>query len=485
MNAQFSDGNVDCDPDGRSWRGVSCCHRYGDGNRELVGMIAAVNLEKQRLTLINVTERDIPQGDTLTLNATKIKDLQLLSGAASAATPGPGDRRRQRSRGQRELKRDVEAFGMLGDGGTDDSYNDDFDFAGSNAKFNKEEDFAQFKMEDEVPESERLVSHNLRGPKIEPKMSIHEMVLGAVALQAQAEAAAAIASAAATAATPPVTPLVSVAQSPTPASEAWTTDGSVLLTPVSEQAYHSVVKEAVDIGLSMESLAENAGTSLCDLVLHLLSTQHNAPCRKRSPPVVAMVIGPTPLTTTALCAARRLAGRNVRVIAYVPPAVAATSPSCMRLFAQCGVHVPTWSVGGSGGALAMDVACGAGGVDVVVDAYGWDNGSGTSRPEPAPSVVAWINSVAGPRVSLGHPAGGGQGADDVQTVHATACVQPTLPLVVQRPLPPACQLYIIDVGIPWPLAAKTQPALHGNLTCPSPFFTRSFCALNAPAFPQQ
>lgn len=89
-----------------------------------------------------VTERGIPQGDMLSLNASKIKDLQLTQDAA----PSDGRRRNGRGRVPREQqKRNKEAFGSTG-GADDESFSEDFDFAGNNAKFNKDEVFAQFKV---------------------------------------------------------------------------------------------------------------------------------------------------------------------------------------------------------------------------------------------------------------------------------------------------------------------------------------------------
>ena len=94
-----------------------------------------------------VTERDIPQGDKLTLDASKISDLQLLP-----PDTNPKQRfRGPRGGGGRGAHRNKDAFGMAGAGEGDEEgawegATEDFDFAGNLAKFNKDEVFAQFKV---------------------------------------------------------------------------------------------------------------------------------------------------------------------------------------------------------------------------------------------------------------------------------------------------------------------------------------------------
>lgn len=91
-----------------------------------------------------MTERGIPQGEKLILNASKIKDLKLVDDAPATSD---GKRRKERGRGGQHRKRDKEAFGSTGGGDeADESFTEDFDFAASNAQFNKNEDFAQFKV---------------------------------------------------------------------------------------------------------------------------------------------------------------------------------------------------------------------------------------------------------------------------------------------------------------------------------------------------
>lgn len=100
--------------------------------------------------MVVVTERDIPQGDKLTLDASKISDLQLLPPDAN-----PKQKQWYRGRGGnnqrgRGAHRNKEAFGAPGadddEEGAWEGATEDFDFAGNLAKFNKDEVFAQFKV---------------------------------------------------------------------------------------------------------------------------------------------------------------------------------------------------------------------------------------------------------------------------------------------------------------------------------------------------
>ena len=92
--------------------------------------------------------------------------------------------------------------------------------------------------EDAIPESERLVGHNLRGKThIEPKMGIHEMVLDPDEVAANA---AVIADATAAA----VTQVPQARKSLASQSATWFSDGGTILTPLSNADYMKFIDGA-------------------------------------------------------------------------------------------------------------------------------------------------------------------------------------------------------------------------------------------------
>lgn len=191
--------------------------------------------------------------------------------------------------------------------------------------------------------------------------------------------------------------------------------------------------------------------------------------------MAVFLVGSTAVAPHALAAARRLAARNVRVVAFVadPDGVAVQ----LKLFSLAGSYFTQWVL--PGGVRAVDAHCQQ--PALVVDALG-GNGveialpAAAGAPEP---VIAWANAAACPRVSLGHPAGldHATGARGPVCVDATACCEFVAPTL--RCVPPlGCQLFVADCGVPWGMLAKAQPVDGAaGRSFSSPFFTRPFAAL--------
>jgi len=209
--------------------------------------------------------------------------------------------------------------------------------------------------------------------------------------------------------------------------------------------------------------------------------EHNGPTRRGEPPVAVFLVGATTVAAharAALAAARRLAGRNVRVVAFVadPDIVAAQ----LKLFALAGSYFTQWLL--PGGVRAVDAHCRH--PTIVVDALG-SSASGIALPSTAgeaEAVVAWANAANCPRVSLGHPSGFDPvtGARGRTCVDATACCEFTAP-TLRCALPPSCQLFLADCGVPLGLLVKAQQPDSAGRPLPSPFFSRPFAALRLDA----
>mmetsp|Transcript_14367 Transcript_14367/g.42555 ORF Transcript_14367/g.42555 Transcript_14367/m.42555 type:complete len:278 (+) Transcript_14367:2-835(+) len=256
----------------------------------------------------------------------------------------------------------------------------------------------------------------------------------------------------------------------------WITDSRVVLATVPPERHRMVIKEAETCGMTAAMRHEAGGSSACELLVHLLGLQHNAPTRRRAPPVVVFLVGATDVAGYTLCAARRLASRNVRVVVYMPPADDGTLAGPLRLLERAAPTAcfSSWAVKGK---LAIAKHCPEP-PDMVVEAFGGDEPRPAAekrekRENPA-AAAGWAAALDVPRVSFGPPVRGPAASGGT----ATVCCQFGLPTLEQQP-PPGCQLYLVDNGIAWSTLAQTQPTggAPPPTPCASPFFTRPFAAI--------
>lgn len=200
--------------------------------------------------------------------------------------------------------------------------------------------------------------------------------------------------------------------------------------------------------------------------------EHNGPTRKRKPPVAVFVIGTSPMGELALCAARRLATRNVRVIAYVPSEHVPGVAEQLKLFALCGRYFKEWRDEGDNEVVYAHCSEPP---DLVVEALDGCGKTVEGDTGITASVVDWLNAVNAPRVSFGQAAGVDpiSGVLKKDFVRSTVCCQFGLP-TMRRQLLNTCQVCVLDIGIPWAVLATAQPPERVGRPFPSPFFTRPF-----------
>lgn len=186
------------------------------------------------------------------MDANLISTLKIDTSTRPSGSPAFGHQGRPKGRGRKVNKKqqalDQETF--------DDDLDavPDFDFVGNLAQFDKAKVFAEFAGDSEtaMDESELLVTHNLkggprrRGP--EPKMGIHEMVLDLDGSNSE-----------------PAAKLL-----PEIHGERFRTEHGISVPAISWDQMRGLISAADDIGMARAQIDENAGTSVCQMIVSLL-----------------------------------------------------------------------------------------------------------------------------------------------------------------------------------------------------------------------
>jgi NAD(P)H-hydrate epimerase len=200
-----------------------------------------------------------------------------------------------------------------------------------------------------------------------------------------------------------------------------------------------VERRAVEAGVSLDALMENAGLAVADAVTAMLGN----PWWKKA----AVLCGPGNNGGDGLVAARHLAVRGVRVECFLP--LPRKSPDPKRdLAVAAGVKVADLAeCGGSAGLLESLKTS-----DLIIDAV---FGTGQDRPitEPVAGVLGAARHSGRPVVALDLPTGTNSdtGAFDVNGLPASRTLMLGLPKIGPLLMPVEARLgdlQVLDIGLP-------------------------------------
>lgn len=296
-------------------------------------------------------------------------------------TSSKGGRRRRMSFGEVDMS-------AITDG-------DDFDFEASNATFNKEEIFAQMRLEDSVDPALRLHSHN----KVKKNFEWYENVLdeeeskgnSSVINKSVTKPKLKKSTSTGGSTTVELTPIVKDGGSMAPQ---FRTDNNIIVPTANPLQMTSILQGLDETDIPTQSMVlETIGRAACYCALSVFSNWKRINTI-RKPPVVVVLCGNGDNGVEGLVAARHLTNHNAKVVVAIPDATQSLSP-------DAAVHLAVLRKTGHRiveGIPAVPT------VDVIVDAL-QSYGMPGIPPMSSCKLIEWANKNSAPTISLGMPAG--------------------------------------------------------------------------------
>ena len=190
--------------------------------------------------------------------------------------------------------------------------------------------------------------------------------------------------------------------------ERFRTEHHIPVPAISWERMKNLYSAANDIGMTRAQIDENAGTSMCQMVIKLLGSSSRINATNRQMPDVVLLVGDGLCSSFGLVTARHLANRGVKVTVYI------SRRKLANLSIHGLAHFKTFERTGST-LLSNTADLPTKSVDLIIDALG------SCEPDEV-AAIDWCNACRTTKLTFEHPAG----VDALTGHHGGSWIKPSM-----------------------------------------------------------